>query len=120
MPMIYAKRELRYAGRTVVAGEGFEASDRDAKLLVAVGKAVRECPAAPKTPLPPSRNLTDPPRRHDAGADDAELDALRAEYEAKTGKRPFMGWKAEKLRDRIAAATSPPGTYMRRDLRAED
>lgn len=35
-----------------------------------------------------------------------DLTALRAEYEAKLGKRPFMGWDAESLREKIAAAKS--------------
>lgn len=32
------------------------------------------------------------------------LSALRAEYEAKLGKRPFMGWDAVELQRRMAAA----------------
>ena len=38
-------------------------------------------------------------------ADDAgELATLRAEYEAKLGKKPFMGWSADELTKRIAEA----------------
>ncbi len=38
-------------------------------------------------------------------ADDAgELATLRAEYEAKLGKKPFMGWGSDELQNRIAAA----------------
>lgn len=33
-----------------------------------------------------------------------DLASLRAEYEAKFGKRPFMGWDAKELHNRIAAA----------------
>jgi len=33
-----------------------------------------------------------------------EMAALRAEYERVLGKRPFMGWGADKLRDKIDAA----------------
>lgn len=33
-----------------------------------------------------------------------EIAALRAEYEAVVGKRPFMGWDADKLREKIAEA----------------
>ena len=33
-----------------------------------------------------------------------DLAALRAEYKAATGKRPSPGWKADKLRELIAAA----------------
>lgn len=38
-----------------------------------------------------------------APSGDDETTTLRAEYEAKAGKRPFMGWDADKLRDKIAA-----------------
>lgn len=33
-----------------------------------------------------------------------EIAALRAEYEAKVGKKPFNGWNADQLREKIAAA----------------
>jgi hypothetical protein len=33
-----------------------------------------------------------------------ELAELRSEYQEKFGKRPFMGWGAEKLREMIAGA----------------
>lgn len=36
--------------------------------------------------------------------DKEELAALRAEYEAKLGKKPFAGWKADELRKRMAEA----------------
>lgn len=34
----------------------------------------------------------------------AELAVARAEYEAKFGKKPFNGWDAKTLREKIAAA----------------
>ena len=34
----------------------------------------------------------------------ADLAAARADYEAKLGKKPFMGWDAKTLREKIAAA----------------
>jgi len=37
--------------------------------------------------------------------DDAgDLATLRADYEAKIGRKPFMGWDAKTLREKIAAA----------------
>jgi hypothetical protein len=33
-----------------------------------------------------------------------DVAALRAEYEAKLGKKPFMGWDADELRKRMAEA----------------
>lgn len=43
----------------------------------------------------------------DKSGDDAakvELASARADYEAKLGKKPFMGWDAKTLREKIAAA----------------
>lgn len=43
----------------------------------------------------------------DQGGDEAakaELAAARADYEAKLGKKPFMGWDAATLRAKIAGA----------------
>lgn len=40
MPTLTATKALRYAGRSLVAGDDFEASDKDARLLKAIGKAV--------------------------------------------------------------------------------
>lgn len=39
-------------------------------------------------------------------APEAELSDLRAEYERVFGKKPFGGWKADKLREKIAEADS--------------
>lgn len=39
MADLIAKKSLRYAGRSLVAGDKFEASAKDAKLLKAIGKA---------------------------------------------------------------------------------
>jgi hypothetical protein len=47
-------------------------------------------PPAPK-PVETSTSETDP------------RPALRAEYEAKFGKKPFGGWSAEILREKLAA-----------------
>jgi len=95
MPIITAVRELRYAGRTIVPGEAFDASEKDAKLLVAIGKAraAGEAPRVPKT--------------------EEDIVALRGDYETLVGKRPFMGWNAAEIRDKMAA-------YRRRSLKASD
>lgn len=44
----------------------------------------------------------EPKRRTVATVD--ELPALRAEYQEKLGKRPFNGWDADTLREKIADA----------------
>lgn len=50
---------------------------------------------------------TDIRPHHDDGPDDAEdLAALREEYTAVVGKRPFNGWDAATLRGKIAAHLS--------------
>ncbi|WP_457812343.1 hypothetical protein [Sinorhizobium meliloti] len=79
---LIACRHLTYGTRRLLPGEMFEASDRNARLLIAVNKA--------KTAQP------------DAGAHD--LPALRKEYQKVSGKRPFNGWDAETLRSKIAEA----------------
>lgn len=52
MQKLTAIREVRYAGINYAAGQSFEASEKDAKLLVAVKKAVYGGAPANKTDLP--------------------------------------------------------------------
>lgn len=81
---------------------------------------------APGTPLrtpgkidPPSQSQSGAPTDpldHDGNGkkggskapdgDKDELAALRAEYAEKLGKKPFNGWDAAKLREKIAEATA--------------
>ncbi len=71
---LIAKKPLRYAGRRCEAGEAFEASSRDAKLLCAIGKAepadevppVDEPAETPEPAAPPRRQY----RRRDLVAED--------------------------------------------------
>lgn len=57
---------------------------------------------------------------------DGDLARLRQDYEAKFGKRPFMGWDAAALRAKLAEApaamteATEAGRYERRDMRAAD
>jgi hypothetical protein len=96
-PMIASGR-LTYGTRRLVAGEPFEATRRDARVLAALGKA---------RPVP----LESDPLDHDGdgrkgGSESGgpDLKELRAEYQAVVGKRAFAGWDAETLREKIAAA----------------
>jgi hypothetical protein len=74
-----AIKPLTYATRRLLAGDVFTPqSESDRKVLVALGKA------AP------------------VESQDSDLSALRSQYQAKFGKRPFMGWDADKLREKIA------------------
>lgn len=79
-----ATKKLKYGTRRLTAGDPFEARhDRDARLLIGIGKARRAEKAEP--------------------AKD-ELAELRAEYQEVVGKRPFYGWDAVTLREKIAEA----------------
>lgn len=118
---LIATKDLRYGGRSLVAGDPFDAaSERDARLL----KAIRKAANAPEV---------DP----DDAAKAVQLDALRTEYTAATGETPDLRWGAARLEEGIAAAKkrtatldhdgngkaggSRPveqGRYNRRDLRA--
>ncbi|RHZ96470.1 hypothetical protein D1114_07095 [Cereibacter sphaeroides] len=62
---------------------------RYARILERLGYARRDMvPAAPADPV-----------TQEAGDD---ISALRAAYQEKFGKRPFMGWDAETLRDKLS------------------
>lgn len=128
---LVATREFKYSTRRLLPGDEFEASNRDGRLLVAIRKArpVRttgtlpapppavakkiEAATAPVVPpndpnppaLPP--NDPNPPTPPPAASDDVKV--LREEYEAVLGRKPFPGWNAQTLRDRIAAAKVSTG-----------
>lgn len=108
MRNLIATKPLRYATRHLVPGEHFMAkSDRDARILVAIGKAKRSTARAPvKLPPPPDVVLTKVSAttaiRKEAIPDDRA--SLRAEYKNIFGKSPFMGWDADTLREKIASA----------------
>lgn len=81
---LVARKPMTYNTRRLVAGDVFEAvSARDARLLRAIRKADPHV-----EPIAPD-----------------EAAALRAEYEKTFGKKPFMGWDADTLRQKIAAGT---------------
>ncbi|WP_270374975.1 hypothetical protein [Marinicauda sp. Alg238-R41] len=88
--------------KTVAAGQSgeFEMSEAEAKN----GEADRVVIKAKGDALPAGEKGAEvfDPRQDEAPADD--LTALRTEYEAKVGKKPFMGWKADMLRQKIAEA----------------
>lgn len=100
MTDMIAIRPFRYATRALRAGEGFIAkSKRDARILVAIGKArVKRDPGKID---PPPAGLA---QKIAATATPDDLPALRAEYQAATGKRAFHGWGAETLRAKIEEA----------------
>lgn len=118
-----ATKKLKYGTRRLTAGDPFEARhDRDARLLIAIGKAryaTRTMVAVDEPVAPPPSfdslqmvgergpDLVDLPRGSSVKpaevSESDERPALRAEYEAKFGKKPFGGWSAEVLREKLAA-----------------
>lgn len=106
MVNLIATKSLTYKTRRLQADDLFEARPRDARILQAIGKA-KEAPAkaekAPRyVPVDERRATMDDTHRP---ADDDRA-ALREEYTEVVGKKPFGGWDAETLREKIAAAKS--------------
>lgn len=91
----------RYGTRMLQAGEPFEASRRDAKALHALKKA-RYATEEDAPPVEAGLAAGSGTAPIESGLDD--LAGLRADYQAKTGKRAYHGWDAGQLREKIAAA----------------
>lgn len=68
-------------------------SRRDANILQKLGRGTYM-----------TRDMRAQPVVEPANADDDALTALRAQYQEVVGKRPFHGWDAETLREKIAEA----------------
>jgi len=114
-------------------------SDRDAKVLIAAKKAERwrdvaslpapdadlitkaaqsvkppEADREPNNPDTDDQSSDQTGENGDTGGSKGdpasdELNKLRAEYKAKLGTKPFNGWDADKLREKIAAAAASNG-----------
>lgn len=102
-----AIKPLKYDTRRLMPGDEFEvARSRDARLLLAT-KRVRKAEAAPAAPPvePPAPAPAPvlPPVVEPTAPAPEDLSALRAEYETVVGKKPFHGWSAETLREKMAA-----------------
>jgi hypothetical protein len=106
--MVHKKMTITAAGaqnyrtRALTAGDPVTLSASDARLFAKIGWAEE-----------PRRKAKRPQLDHDdngreggsiTAAGDGGLAALRAEYQAKFDKRPFNGWDATTLREKIAAA----------------
>lgn len=86
---LIATKSMGYATRRLKPEDPFQASGRDARLLVAIGKAryaTTDAVAVGSKPAPD------------------DIKSLREAYQAKTGKRAFNGWDADALRKKIAEA----------------
>lgn len=87
-----AVRSLKYGTRRMLPGDVFDATNRDARVLVALGRAQAAKAAMTPPPEPPA----------DPAAD--ALKAARTDYEAAIGRKPFHGWDVDMLRTKIAEA----------------
>jgi hypothetical protein len=98
-----AAKRFRYRTRMLTPGEAFQASPRDAQLLVGIKRA-RIADRVPGVIPPPPKAVADAI----AGkpVPDPALPGLRAEYAEKLGKRAYPGWDADELRRRIAEAAN--------------
>ncbi|AKR55712.1 hypothetical protein XM25_07855 [Devosia sp. H5989] len=96
---LIATQHMTYATRRLRPGQPFQASDKDAALLVKIKRA-REVGALG---APPASVVA---KVKPAGQDpDAEMKALRAQYMVVFGKRPGPKWGPDELASRIAEAT---------------
>ena len=87
-----------YRNRMLTAGSPVTLSAGDARLFAKHGWATAKARAAKVREIEPKDGY----RRYERVEDD--LKVLRAEYEKKLGKRPFNGWDAATLREKIASA----------------
>lgn len=100
--MIASKRYYRLEERREYAPrEAFLArDDAEADRLERTGKAVRAQAVAASEALAIPKTAED-------------IVALRGDYETMVGKRPFMGWDAAQIREKMAS-------YKRRDLKSPE
>ncbi|KQX35327.1 hypothetical protein ASD04_14905 [Devosia sp. Root436] len=105
MPKLIATKGLRYATRRMMAGDEFEANNRDARVLVAIGKArPMRMPGSIDAPPPAIVEKAKQVAAKTSDDDKGALNKLRADYQTLVGKKPFAGWKAGELQRRIDEA----------------
>lgn len=99
---VIATRTGRYGTRMLTAGDPLTVSGPAARAMIALGRA---------EPKPERRRARRPQLDHDQNGREGgskapaeDLTALREEYFGKLGKRPFNGWDAGTLREKIAEA----------------
>lgn len=94
-----ATKPMRYGTRRLLAGDKFECPERHAKLFMILKRAKEHERA--KVDIPPM-----PQGLKAQAAVSDETSALRAEYQAMLGRRPYHGWDAAELRRRMADAAT--------------
>ena len=77
MPTLITTRPLRYNSREMVADQEFTASDKDARILVALRRATlkQATPEPPPTPTAPPERVKRQYRRRDLVAEDRAVHA---------------------------------------------
>ena len=111
MTSLVAAKEFTYATRRLQAGDTFDASARDARVLIAIKKASLPAPASepavPEQASKPEVKAPDPapvaPEDDAPLSDDADLEALRTEATT-LGIEVDRRWKQARLAKEIAAA----------------
>lgn len=108
MAWMTCKVKTEYGGKPLAPGDQFEVRDVDVRVLVALDRAslMVDPPEPAPVPVNPRRAAADAARRAEQAADATA--ALREQYETLYGKRPFMGWGADVLREKIAAFVPEP------------
>jgi hypothetical protein len=94
-------RSGRYGTRMLTAGEPVMVSGPLAREMIALGRATEKPVRARRPQLDHDHDGREggSPKRAEA-----DVSALRAAYQEKFGKRPFNGWDAATLREKIAGA----------------
>jgi hypothetical protein len=96
-----ATKDLKYRTRRLKAGDGFRVKNsREAKVLAHLGRAEMAANANREVALDDARaQVALPPLSKDS----TDIGTLRAQYAEKFGKRPFNGWSAAQLQEKLAA-----------------
>lgn len=97
-----ALKSIRYKMKRIAQGEEFMARDGDVRVLQAVRHATlapREMTTLPEMPASLKGKVSKA-----VPTIDEDIKALREEYFAVIGKKPFNGWDAAALREKIAEA----------------
>ena len=99
---LIANKPMRYGTRRLLPGDTFECAGQHSRVLIATRRAaVYDRPKVEIPPIPEKVKAQVAPAAS-ASADDRA--PLRAEYQAKFGKKPFHGWDAETLKAKLAEA----------------
>jgi len=102
---LIAIKSMTYATRRLLPGDPFQAKPTDARILVGIKKAREDRQPGTIAPPPPlvTKQIAEAVTAN-TSAD--EMRALRDEFERVIGTKPLNFWKADTLREKIAAAAT--------------